>query len=254
MYISLLGRLGKLARVLRILVIASLVTGSGFALSEAQADEWVGTIVLTAADYCRRDTVEANGQPVQNRFLENLIGGRFGRADNGGDVVQSLLPDLRESGSMRWCVITNGAYPSKPDGGGRPDGRRPGEIVALVSDYCPSGWEVQTDAALPHQNSITWCKALENGYAGDDSDSYTGEMQLGSGDGCLTPSAVLADGRALIALENKQLWALLGNRYGGSSNQWDGTGSFNVPDLASATPGTTWCINNGKKHPHFQRP
>ncbi|AKI00839.1 phage tail collar family protein [Hoeflea sp. IMCC20628] len=241
MYIFDLGRLGELARGLGILVIAALANGSGlagFAPSEAQAEEYLGEIVLMANRFCPRGTIEANGRSLGNNGALNMF--------NDGNPF--VLPDLRDSGSMRWCVVESGIIPPRGSGSNRSDDRMPGEIVAFVTGYCMEGWEIQTAATLPYQDSITWCKALENGYAGDDSHYYLAQMQLGSGDGCLTSLAVPADGRAFIAMENEKLWTLLSNAYGGDSRS-NGEGSFNVPDLASPAPGMTWCINNGGYYP-----
>ena len=231
-------------RGLAITVLATFTTGlgiAGFAPSNAQAQQtdYLGEIVATAATFCRRGTVHANGRLMSigsNAPLFTLYSDRY-----GGDGRSTFgPPDLRDTsaqrphpqwGQVRWCVVVyNGEYPSRGNGQ-RYDKRIAGEVMATGANYCLSGWQMESSGALPHQKTITWCKATGSGGSVD---SYLAQMLLFSGDTC-PANTMAAEGQILQI--TRGLSELLGTNYGG-----DGRTTFALPNMASPAPGMKWCI------------
>jgi hypothetical protein len=81
----------------------------------AHEGTYMGSIVLTATNWCRRGTFKAEGQrlPInQYTALYSILGNRF-----GGDARSYFqLPNLRppiESRAMSYCVVVQGEYPPR---------------------------------------------------------------------------------------------------------------------------------------------
>ena len=155
-------------------VIASTVTATalgtaGVTAARAQGqfpEDFLGEIVATATDFCRRGTMEADGRLLDindNMELFSLFGTQYG----GDGRLTFALPDLRgRSGGTpafkhgdysywRWCVMTTGAFIFD----GRRSNRSAGEVVPFGAFRCPEGWPIMTGQNIPHGQTIRWCKA-----------------------------------------------------------------------------------------------
>lgn len=132
---------------MKIAVFAGLALGATMFGSTAQAqDDYIGEIFMTGANFCPRDTTEANGQllPIaQNTALFSLYGTIYG----GDGRTTFALPDLRGAApihagrpvggsdvpmgakrvlpageseyaqsrelAIKYCVVMTGVYPSR---------------------------------------------------------------------------------------------------------------------------------------------
>ena len=227
------------------MVTAGSTTGP--ARAQAEFVFYVGEVFATAAYFCPRGTHSTEGQlfGVDERelgALREIFWNHYG----GDGRVTLALPDLRgpkdpnswehtfKPGELRWCIALTGDFPDR--GFSAREGAA-GELMAFSGPgWCPGRWELESNAALPHQDIITWCKATGN--AGE-VNSFMGQMLLISGHSC--PAKTLpADGQGLDVSDpaNHPLYSLLGNAYGG-----DGVDEFWLPNPASPSPGVIWCID-----------
>ena len=82
----------------------------------------LGEVVRIAADFCPKDTLEADGRllPIaQNTALFSILGTRYG----GDGRTTFALPDLRgaqksanadgSQQAIRFCIVTAGIFPSR---------------------------------------------------------------------------------------------------------------------------------------------
>lgn len=89
--------MNKKNNALRLAVGATLATAAIFGGANAQAcgtDDYIGMVCMTAANFCPRGTLEANGAllPVsQHTTLYSLLGTTYG----GNGTTTFALPDLR---------------------------------------------------------------------------------------------------------------------------------------------------------------
>jgi len=95
---------------------APALTASLAAHAPAKAQEYyMGQVLLVGFNFCPRGTMDADGRLLaidQQTALFSLYGTTF-----GGDGRTSFgLPDLRgkePQKGMRYCVVTQGLYPSR---------------------------------------------------------------------------------------------------------------------------------------------
>ena len=211
-------------------------------------DKYTGEIVLTAANSCQKGTVLADGRLLQisrapdHTTLFSLLGNSYG----GDGRTTFAVHDLRDPhtrrfkrGEMLWCVVVVGYFPRR-GGGKRDDVRIPGELMPFGPNFCPSGWQVESDHTLPHQKTINWCKAMGN--AGQVKSIYA-QMLLFSGNAC-PQDTMPADGKLLKIEQNQTLYSLLGAHYGG-----DGRTKFALPNQAAPSLGLKWCVVTTGRYP-----
>jgi microcystin-dependent protein len=78
-------------------------------------DDYLGSVGLFAGNFCPNGTLEAAGQLVsiaENEALFQLYGTTYG----GDGQTDFALPDMSgtvPASDMRYCVTTDGAYPSE---------------------------------------------------------------------------------------------------------------------------------------------
>lgn len=103
-------------------LIATFCLGPFISAAPAHAvgEKYLGEIMITGATFCPRDTLDADGSllPISsNSALFSLFGTQYG----GDGRTTFALPDLRgedENGNrrftvVRYCVVSEGVYPSR---------------------------------------------------------------------------------------------------------------------------------------------
>ena len=251
--ITLPGRFRALAAV----ALAALTSLAGLTPARAQWNDFTSEIIVTAAAFCREGTQEAAGAvlPIRDHTsLHSLFGTEYG----GNGYSTFALPDLRApaesrvaTGTLRWCAVLGGDYPRLDGNDERHDGRLAGEVIAVAdwqSKYgsaagllCPDGWSRESDASLPHQAKLNWCRA---GGWGGQVNSYIGQMLLVANTIC-PDNSLPADGRTLPTGEHEYLGTLIGNAYGGDRAQ----GTYALPDISAPQAGMRWCIVTDGRYP-----
>ncbi|MEM7780692.1 MAG: tail fiber protein [Pseudomonadota bacterium] len=97
----------------------AIAASMSFVAAPAQAqDRYLAEVFVSAAAFCPRNTLPADGRLLQidqNTALFSLLGTKY-----GGDGRETFgLPKLdgmqdRDGREVRFCIVTVGLYPSRP--------------------------------------------------------------------------------------------------------------------------------------------
>lgn len=202
----------------------------------AQAEEhYLGSVIQTAANFCPRGSVEADGQKVavrENSALFSLIGKSFG----GDGRTDFAVPDLTGSADakgMRWCVQVSGQYPSRGENSFT-QAAPSGLVIRTGKNFCNGAWRKATSDVLPATGVITDCEAGTTSKT--DFDWYMGQIVTVKATTC-PKFALPADGQSLPIDNYQALFSLWGTAYGG-----DGQTTFNLPDIPTTSSGVLSCV------------
>ena len=102
--------------------LAAAVFATTFLITPGQSfacdtSDNIGTICLTAATFCPRNTLKADGRFLdiqQNRELYSLLSTRYGGDGETTFAIPDMRHLIRSNVPIEFCLITGGVYPKAP--------------------------------------------------------------------------------------------------------------------------------------------